>query len=133
MGEDLERVVLAWRQWGLASNFELYLVLADNDLFNAPCIGFPRSRVDIHDETIPKMCAGLGVVHPVVLIIRRSGFGSLRLGLSRRGSISKVHAEVERKESMELEEEGRTIGTIDPPTKIGTTDPSIENRCFVLA
>jgi hypothetical protein len=34
---------------------------------------------------------------------------------------------------MEVEEDGRTIGTIDPATKICATDPSIEDRCFVLA
>ena len=53
--------------------------------------------------------------------------------MTRRRNVSEVHAEVKSKEAIELAEDGRTIGTIDPPTKVCTVDPSIEECCFVLA
>ena len=135
MGEDSERIVLARRKRGLAANNEVYLLLVNNDVFNAPGVSFSRNWVEIKNQTVSKMCSGSGVVHPIMLIVRRSGY-RIRAGVSggaSRGSISKVEAEVEAKQPIEVEQDGGTSGTIDPSTKICTTDPSIHNRCFMLA
>lgn len=133
MGEKLEWIVLACRKRGLASNIEDCFLLANDNFLYAPHMSSSGNWLEILDETIPEMRGGPGVVHPVVPIMRGSGLGRVHTRLLRRGFISKIHAEVERKDAMELEQDGWTIRAIDPPTKISTTDPSIEDRCFVLA
>jgi hypothetical protein len=47
MGEDSERIVLARRKRGLAANNEVYLLLVNNDLFDAPSVSFSRNWVEI--------------------------------------------------------------------------------------
>lgn len=133
MGEDLEGIVLAWRKRGLASNFELYFLLANHNLFNAPRIGFSRNRLDIQDETVPKMCAGPGVVCPLVIVVRGSSFGRPDTKLLRLRFISKVHAEIQGEEAVKLAEDGGAVGASDPSTEICTANPCVEDRCFVFA
>lgn len=98
MREDPKRIVLARRKRSLAANDEFYVLLVDNDLLNAPSISF-SGYCEIQNEAVSEMCGGPGIVHPIMLVVRRSGY-RVRAGLCRgvvRRSISKVEAEVEAK------------------------------------
>jgi hypothetical protein len=95
MGKGLEGIVLACRQRGLTPDLELYLLLPNNDLFNAPRVRFARGWIHIHDKTVSDMGGGPGVVHPAVRIMCGSGF-SLDTGVCW-GFVAKVEAKVESK------------------------------------